>query len=93
MLLFFVSSQFAATIQRTFSVRYDPYTQSVQVINTMNQVTSFTTDIIGMTQSDGFTCASLVLNYIHAKILMSENNLFITLLKFPPKFVHPIVNC
>jgi len=41
------SSQFAATIPRAFSVRYDPYTQSVQVINSMKQVTSFATDIRG----------------------------------------------
>lgn len=41
------SSQFAATIPRAFSVRYDPYTQSVQVINSMKQVTSFALDIKG----------------------------------------------
>ncbi|KAK2188757.1 hypothetical protein NP493_123g04032 [Ridgeia piscesae] len=40
-------SQFAATIPRAFSVRYDPYTQSVQVINSMKQVTSFAMDIRG----------------------------------------------
>uniref|UniRef100_A0A0B6ZBR0 phenylalanine 4-monooxygenase n=1 Tax=Arion vulgaris TaxID=1028688 RepID=A0A0B6ZBR0_9EUPU len=39
--------QFAATIPRPFSVRYNPYTQSVEVINSKEQLISLTKDIIG----------------------------------------------
>ncbi|BFZ24847.1 hypothetical protein BsWGS_27886 [Bradybaena similaris] len=39
--------QFAATIPRPFSVRYNPYTQSVEVINSREQVINLTRDIMG----------------------------------------------
>lgn len=39
--------QYAATIPRPFSVRYNPYTQSVEVINTKLQVVNLTKDIKG----------------------------------------------
>jgi len=39
--------QFASTIPRPFSVRYNPYTQSVEVINTRQQVVNLTKDIKG----------------------------------------------
>ncbi|RUS86363.1 hypothetical protein EGW08_005881 [Elysia chlorotica] len=38
---------FAATIPRPFSVRYNPYTQSVEVINSKEQVINLTKDIKG----------------------------------------------
>uniref|UniRef100_A0A2C9KHJ4 IST1 homolog n=1 Tax=Biomphalaria glabrata TaxID=6526 RepID=A0A2C9KHJ4_BIOGL len=37
--------QFAATIPRPFSVRYNPYTQSVEVINSKQQIINLTKDI------------------------------------------------
>jgi len=39
--------QYAATIPRPFSVRYNPYTQSVEVINTKQQIVNLTRDIKG----------------------------------------------
>ncbi|KAK0064480.1 protein henna-like isoform X3 [Biomphalaria pfeifferi] len=39
--------QFAATIPRPFSVRYNPYTQSVEVINSKQQIINLTKDIKG----------------------------------------------
>ena len=42
-----VYRQYAATIPRPFSVRYNPYTQSVEVINTKQQIVNLTRDIKG----------------------------------------------
>ncbi|CAL1539866.1 unnamed protein product [Lymnaea stagnalis] len=39
--------QFAATIPRPFSVRYNPYTQSVEVINSKQQIINLSKDIRG----------------------------------------------
>lgn len=39
--------QFASTIPRPFSVRYNPYTQSVEVINTKQQIVNLTREIKG----------------------------------------------
>uniref|UniRef100_A0A0B7BM57 phenylalanine 4-monooxygenase n=1 Tax=Arion vulgaris TaxID=1028688 RepID=A0A0B7BM57_9EUPU len=39
--------QFAATIPRPFSVRYNPYTQSVEVINSKEQIIELSKDIKG----------------------------------------------
>ncbi|BFZ09991.1 hypothetical protein BsWGS_13030 [Bradybaena similaris] len=39
--------QFAATIPRPFSVRYNPYTQSVEVINSKEQIIDLSKDIKG----------------------------------------------
>ncbi|XP_059157486.1 protein henna-like isoform X2 [Physella acuta] len=39
--------QFAATIPRPFSVRFNPYTQSVEVINNKQQIINLTKDIRG----------------------------------------------
>lgn len=39
--------QYASTIPRPFSVRYNPYTQSVEVINSKKQIVNLTRDIKG----------------------------------------------
>lgn len=39
------NSQFAATIPRPFSVRYNPYTQSVEILNSKPQIQSLVREI------------------------------------------------
>ena len=42
-----VCRAFAATIPRKFGVRYNAYTQSVEVMDNMSQITNFATDLKG----------------------------------------------
>ncbi len=41
------SRQFANLIPRKFGVRYNPYTSSVEVMDNMKQITTFTADLKG----------------------------------------------
>ena len=43
----FLSREFAAKIPRPFSVRYNPYTQSVEVLDSKDQIMKLANDIRG----------------------------------------------
>ena len=42
-----VNRKFAATIPRKFNVKYNPYTQSVEVLDNINEVTNLATELKG----------------------------------------------
>ena len=45
MYIFDYFSDFAATIPRPFGVRYDPYTQSIQILDSKRQIQKLISDI------------------------------------------------
>lgn len=47
LLFFFSIREFAAKIPRPFSVRYNPYTQSVEVLDSKDQIMKLANDIRG----------------------------------------------
>ena len=44
-IIFLLNSQFAATIPRPFSARYNPYTQSVEILDSKPQIQSLVREI------------------------------------------------
>ena len=44
-IIFFYSSSFALTIPKPFSIRYNPYTQSIETINSQNQLVAMVREL------------------------------------------------
>ena len=45
MFILLFSREYAAIIPKSFAVKYNPYSQRVEVLDTVNQISSFATDI------------------------------------------------
>lgn len=44
---FFIYREFAATIKRPFGVRYDPYTQSVEILSNTRKIMALVSELKG----------------------------------------------